>query len=207
VLGPARPLAERGLDAVLARAEGLLLGGLGLEVKLDAVRADLEALGELRGAERERRRGRVDRDGNLAGAGRVLDGELHGNGKGGADGARRRVGRELGDRGGAEAHRAGVELLADVDGIGVRVLDKLHELGDADVVAQQVADGGLDLVAELPAERAARAKDAALEDDLEKRVDRLAHELDAERAEGELGLDTGCRRRKRKKKNKKKIKK
>jgi hypothetical protein len=88
-------------------------------------------------------------------------------------GAARGSAGEGGHVDGAEADGAGLELLADVDRIRVSVVEELDELGDADIVAEKVADGGLNLVLEVTAESAAGAEDAAVQDDLEELVDGL----------------------------------
>merc|ERR1711916_347305 len=156
-------LAHGGNNLVLAGVERLLLRGLGLKGEVAAVAAG--GLGEdgLAVAKGRGIRGHNHHDelasgnlvGNSVGQG---DGELGSLGAaGGRDG---QVGNVGGGRGAVGAR---VDLLADVDRIGVSLLEQLGELLNA-------GDLG------------AAAADADVGNDLDKLLERLAHKGDAGRA-------------------------
>merc|ERR1719158_1625296 len=166
----ARSLADGGDDLVLTGVKGLLLGGGGLG-KDGAARS--KGLGI---------RGHDDNDelasGNLVGhsVGQV-DGKLGSLGS--------RLGRdgELGNVGGGGGRvRAQLDLLADVDRIGVGLLQKLGELLNSGNLAHNVANGGQGLGRQQTADLGASASDSDLGDDLNELVESLAHKLGAGRA-------------------------
>merc|ERR1739848_786382 len=148
----ARSLADGGDDLVLTGVKGLLLGGGGLELDLSSVGAG--GLGK-DGAARSKGlgiRGHDDNDelasGNLVGHSvDQVDGKLGSLGS--------RLGRdgELGNVGGGGGRvRAQLDLLADVDRIGVGLLQKLGELLNSGNLAHNVANGGQGLGRQQTAE-------------------------------------------------------
>merc|ERR1711916_43266 len=175
-------LAHGGNNLVLAGVERLLLRELGLKGEVAAVAAG--GLGEdgLAVAKGRGIRGHNHHDelasGNLVGhsVGQG-DGELGSLGAaGGRDG---QVGNVGGGRGAVGAR---VDLLADVDRIGVSLLEQLGELLNAGDLADNVADGGERAAVQQTADLGAAAADADVGNDLDKLLERLAHKGDAGRA-------------------------
>merc|ERR1712188_175002 len=188
--GPALTVAQNKLGVVHTSLERLRLAGLGLEGELGLVLTGGKALIELAITERLVS-GRLDVEHHLASGGLVVHGEGNVHLEGGANGAAlgghgERVDLELA----TIVHGAGLELLAEEDGVDVlaEALDHVDESVDTDTVAQEVADLLLaGLVGESGlAKLAASTNHTDVEDSIQELVDSLAHEPVAETAEGEL---------------------
>jgi len=124
--------AQRSLDLVLARSEGLLLRGGGVELERNEVGANGLTLVELATAEREASRGNDD---NVRATGRgvrrhgVVEVDIEVGAGGTLLGENPRA---VGERTAVVVVRADATLLADPDRVGISISDELDELLNAD---------------------------------------------------------------------------
>merc|ERR1711991_567448 len=181
---PALAVADSDLDLVLARAKVLHLVGGGLELETDVVVADRELTEDLGVTEREAlRRRRLHDQLDHTGTGLRGHADDRRDVKGRATVALQRDNTAVGDvGGGVVVDGADVQLLAIVDRVKVAVVNNLDELLNADVVAQKVADGALEVGVEETAEIAAGVQHTELGDGLDELTVGLVEPGHAERA-------------------------
>ena len=191
VLVGAVTLAYGHLNLVGTSGPGLLLAGLGGDLPGNVVRAGSLSLSELRVTKRHVLR-RLDENAQETRTGGLNDLVDDSHGEFGSSRARSRGDDGLGDVNNSTVDfSAHIENLANVNWVGILIVDDIDERLNSNVIANKVADDRLDLVGELLANSATAANDTTVQDDLEKLVDGVVHEANASGAQVQSGRLNG----------------
>jgi len=151
----ARSLADGEEGGVSSSGPGFVLGLLSLDLELDGVVSGLDGFDEFAIAKGFSVARWVNFDVDFTSSGLVDDGEVEGEREGGSESSDLWLDGGAVDDNISNTVRAGSELFADEDGIGVDVVEELDEFVNSDDVAKNVANAGFKRVGQKAAKSVA----------------------------------------------------